>query len=154
MPSTPVYTYKQLISSDAPQLIELLKVFAEAFGEPDTYLGKVPSAGYLQRLLGKEDFIVLVARDHERVVGGLAAYVLEKFEQERREVYIYDLAVLQAHRGHGVATQLIEKLGTLAKDRGAYVIFVQADKGHTPAIKLYSSLGKREETYNFDIDIH
>jgi len=30
------------------------------------------------------------------VVGGLAAYVLEKFEQQRREIYIYDLAVSDA----------------------------------------------------------
>lgn len=27
------------------------------------------------------------------MVGGLAAYVLPKFEQERSEVYIYDLAI-------------------------------------------------------------
>jgi aminoglycoside 3-N-acetyltransferase I len=32
------------------------------------------------------------------VVGGIAAYELKKFEQERSEIYIYDLAVASEHR--------------------------------------------------------
>jgi aminoglycoside 3-N-acetyltransferase I len=41
------------------------------------------------------------------MVGGLTAYVFFKFEQERKEVYIYDLAVIQAHRRRHNATNLI-----------------------------------------------
>lgn len=48
------------------------------------------------------------------VVGGLVAYELAKFEQERSEVYIYDLAVLASHRRQGVATALIAELKSLA----------------------------------------
>jgi aminoglycoside 3-N-acetyltransferase I len=87
------------------------------------------------------------------VVGGLAAYELEKFEQDRREIYIYDLAVVEQHRRKGIATQLIEELRRIAKARGAYVIFVQADLGDAPAIRLYESLGRRESVYHFDIAI-
>lgn len=47
--------------------------------------------------------------DERKVVGGLVAYELEKFEQDRREIYIYDLAVLESHRRKGVATRLIEE---------------------------------------------
>jgi aminoglycoside 3-N-acetyltransferase I len=36
---------------------------------------------------------VLVAQVGDTVIGGLVADELIKFEQERREVYIYDLAV-------------------------------------------------------------
>ena len=56
------------------------------------------------------------------------AYELEKCEQDRRELYIYDLAILESHRRKGIATRLIEELKRLAKERDAYVIFVQADK--------------------------
>jgi aminoglycoside 3-N-acetyltransferase I len=35
--------------------------------------------------------------------------------------------------------------------RGAYVIFVQADKVDDAAIKLYESLGTREDVFHFDI---
>ncbi|MGH6819457.1 MAG: GNAT family N-acetyltransferase, partial [Methylocella sp.] len=79
------------------------------------------------------------------------AYELEKFEQDRREIYIYDLAVLESHRRKGVATRLIEELKRLAKERDAYVIFVQADKTDAVAIRLYESLGTKEDVYHFDI---
>jgi len=54
-------------------------------------------------------FIVIVARTgplSNEVVGGLAAYELQKFERDRREIHIYDLAVAKEHRRKGVATGL------------------------------------------------
>ncbi len=147
--------YKRLDSSDISVLRQLLEVFAEAFGEPDTYGGKLPSDAYLEFLLGKKDFIVLVARNGEaEVVAGLAAYVLEKFEQERKEIYIYDLAVLKDHRRRGRATELILELRRIGHKLGAYVIFVQADKRDTAAIRLYESLGTGEDVINFDIVVN
>jgi aminoglycoside 3-N-acetyltransferase I len=131
----------------------MLAVFGEAFGEPDTYGAHVPDDAYLRGLLGKPHFIALAALADAEVVGGLAAYVLEKFEQARSEVYIYDLAVLEAHRRKGVATGLIRTLQRIAKERGAYVIFVQADPPDEPAIRLYESLGVREDVLHFDIPV-
>jgi aminoglycoside 3-N-acetyltransferase I len=107
----------------------------------------------LTALLGKAHFIALVAVDGDDVVGGLAAYELEKFEQARSEIYIYDLAVQERHRRRGVATGLIRELQRIARERGAYVIFVQADPGNEPAIRLYESLGDREDVHHFDIPV-
>lgn len=147
------YTYKMLTGTDVPLVKHLLRVFGEAFEEPDTYQSAVPSQGYLQALLGKPHFIALVALDGDTVVGGLVAYELQKFEQERKELYIYDLAVSAEHRRQGIATNLIRELQRVAKERGAYVIFVQADLEDTPAIRLYESLGVREDVYHFDIPV-
>jgi aminoglycoside 3-N-acetyltransferase I len=52
----------------------------------------------------------------------LAAYVLKKFEQERTEIYIYDLAVGEKYRRRGIATGLINKLREIAREIGAWVI--------------------------------
>src|SRR5512140_2545387 len=146
------YSYRQLSDSDVPLLMELLKVFGDAFEEPEAYQGAVPRPEYLKALLGRRHFIVVVALDESgKVIGGLAAYELEKFEQERSEIYIYDLAVEEAHRRRSIATGLIHKLKVIAREHGAYVIFVQADPGDTPAIKLYESLGVREDVHHFDI---
>jgi len=147
------YIYKILTGADVPRLKDLLRVFGEAFAEPDTYQSAMPSEGYLQALLGQQHFIALVALDGDTVVGGLAAYELQKFEQERKELYIYDLAVLAEHRRKGIATNLIRELQRVAKERGVYVIFVQADPGDTPAIRLYESLGQREDVHHFDIPV-
>lgn len=131
----------------------LLTVFGEAFEDPETYGRARPGADYLRRLLGTDAFIAIAALKDGDVIGGLAAYELRKFEQARSEIYIYDLAVAEAHRRQGIATALIGELQRLAAARGAYVIFVQADYGDTPAIELYTKLGIREDVMHFDIKV-
>ena len=147
------YAYQQLTSADVALLKGLLRVFGEAFGDVDTYRHCVPSDEYLTRLLDKEHFIALVAMKGEEVVGGLAAYELDNFEQDRRELYIYDLAVLEGHRRKGIATGMIDALRKIAAERDVYVIFVQADLEDGPAIALYESLGTKETAHHFDIDV-
>lgn len=139
------------LEANLTSLKELLDVFAEAFEDHVSYRSAVPSDEYLNKLLAREDFIPLVVIADEKVVGGLAAYVLQKFEQERSEIYIYDLAVLEEYRRQGIATGLINKLREIAREIGAYVIYVQADPPDEPAVKLYESLGTREDVYHFDI---
>ena len=129
----------------------MLTLFGEAFQEPHTYSSSQSSNAYLGRLLGSDTFIAVAALKRDEVVGGIAAYVLPKFEQERSEVYIYDLAVAAAHRREGIATALITKLKGIASLRGAYVIFVQADPGDDAAVALYTKLGTREDVLHFDI---
>jgi aminoglycoside 3-N-acetyltransferase I len=143
----------QLTADDVTLMEAVLATFGEAFDEMDAYRGNRPGAAYLRRLLGTDYFIALVALKGAEVVGGIAAYELRKFEQERSEIYIYDLAVAAAHRREGIATALIHELKRIAAVRGAYVIFVQTDIGDAPAIALYSKLGAREDVLHFDIAI-
>ncbi len=143
----------QLTRDDQALMKALLATFGEAFDEVETYGRNQPSAGYLQQLLGSDYFIALAALKNGEVVGGIAAYELKKFEQERSEIYIYDLAVSAAHRREGIATALIQELKKRAAARAAYVVFVQADIGDAPAIALYSKLGIRENVLHFDMAI-
>lgn len=130
----------------------MLSVFGEVFEDPQSYLSRQPTDEYLGRLLAGSTFIAIAALDQARVVGGLAAYVLPKFEQARSEIYIYDLAVVATSRRRGVATAMISRLQALAHEMGAWVIFVQADHGDDPAIALYTKLGTREDVLHFDIE--
>jgi aminoglycoside 3-N-acetyltransferase I len=130
---------------------QLLDVFGEAFSDPQSYGAARPGADYLRRLLGRDSFIALVALKDGAVVGGLAAYELHKFEQARSEIYIYDLAIAEPHRRQGISTALIAELQRIGKQRGTWVIFVQADDGDDPAIALYTKLGTREDVMHFDI---
>lgn len=146
------WVVRRLGAQDIGLMPALLRTFGEAFGDVETYVIRQPGPAYLQRLLEGDSFIALAAvEEGGAIIGGLAAYELKKFEQERSEVYIYDLAVDAAHRRRGVATGLIEALKTIAAARGAYVIFVQADLGDDPAIALYTKLGIREDVLHFDI---
>ena len=147
------FDIRQLLPDDIELMEAMLTMFGEAFDEVEIYSGARPSAAYLRRLLGSDSFIALAALKGADVVGGIAAYELHKFEQERSEIYIYDLAVAAAHRREGIATALILALKEIAAARGAYIIFVQADLGDAPAIALYTKLGVREDVLHFDITV-
>jgi len=153
MPATTSADIRALDSGDIEAMRAMLSMFGEAFGEADTYGDAQPGDDYLGQLLGGDHFIALAALKDGEVVGGIAAYALDKFEQERSEVYIYDLAVAQGHRREGIATAMIEKLQALAAERGAWVVFVQADHGDAPAVALYDKLGAREDVLHFDIAV-
>src|SRR5215813_7907872 len=143
----------RLTPARASLLEELNALFGRAFAEPATYGAEPPGRAYLEALLAKEHIIVLVARLRGEVVGGLVAYELDKFERARREIYIYDLAVAERQRRRGIATALIRHLQDIADIRQAWTIFVQADHGDDPAIRLYQTLGTREEVLHFDIPV-
>jgi aminoglycoside 3-N-acetyltransferase I len=147
------HTLQRLRRDDLALMSALLSMFGAAFDDPASYDARRPGPAYLRSLLGSDTFIALAALDGGEVVGGLAAYVLRKFEQERSEIYIYDLAVAASHRRRGIATALIHELRALGRALGAYVIFVRADQGDEPAIALYEKLGTREEVLHFDIAV-
>jgi aminoglycoside 3-N-acetyltransferase I len=124
------FTTKRLDASGLAAMKASLRLFAEVFDDHESYQSKVPSDAYLLSLLADETFFAVAAFDAAgTIIGALAAYKLRKFEQERSEIYIYDLAVDANHRRKGVATALIKTLGEDARKRGAYVMFVQADIG-------------------------
>ena len=148
-----VFTVQRLRPAHAHLVPGLLDMFGTAFEDPVSYAAKRPDAAYLAKLLAKDEVFVIAALANSKVVGGLVAYELQKIEQQRSEIYIYDLAVDAAHRRQGVATALIEALQPLARACGAWVIYVQADYGDEPAIALYTKLGVEEEVMHFDIAV-
>jgi aminoglycoside 3-N-acetyltransferase I len=129
----------------------MLAMFGTAFDDVPTYTARQPDDAYLAALLARDTFVAIAAFAGGDVVGGLAGYVLPKFEQARSELYIYDLAVAAPHRRRGVATALIGAMQRLAAERSIWVAFVQADHGDDAAIALYAKLGVGEDVLHFDI---
>ncbi|HEV7434362.1 MAG TPA: AAC(3)-I family aminoglycoside N-acetyltransferase [Pseudorhizobium sp.] len=147
-------TIRRLGSNDEADLRRLNDLFGKAFNDSVSYELEPPSADYVAGLLAMDHVIALIALQDENVVGGLVAYELPKYERERREIYIYDLAVDEKHRRKGTATALINHLRSIARERGAWVIYVQADYGDDPAVALYTKLGRREDVMHFDIPVN
>lgn len=149
----PDWTIRRLAPRDEAGFTAMLDLFAEAFEDRAAYGDRRPGPAWREQLLARPDFVALVAERDGAVVGALAAYFLQKFEQERREAYLYDLAVSAGARRQGIATGLIEALKPIARASGAHVIFVQADLEDDPAIALYARLGRREDVLHFDIPV-
>lgn len=146
-----MFDVRLLGPDDEARMRSMLTLFGRAFDEPDTYVARQPSSTYLRSLLADRSFLAVAAIAHGQVVGGAAAYILTKFEQERQELYLYDLAVDEPHRRQGIATALIDRLRGLAAERGISTMFVQADRADLPAIALYSTFADRHEVVHFEI---
>jgi len=145
MPSAPC-KLRRLSGADLPAMRGLLALYAEAFEMPAEYLDKQPDDDWLGHLLQRPDFISLIAeREDGQIIGGLSAYLLQKFEQPRQEIFIYDLAVAEAWRRRGVASQMLGWMCREADRLGAWVIIIEADKGDEPAIQLYHKMASSEE---------
>jgi len=142
---------RRLGPDDGDRMRVLNRLFGGAFDDSATYELAPPSEKYLRRALSREETIALAAYADGEIAGGLVAYVLDKLEQERSEIYIYDLAVAEHHRRQGIATALIAELQGIAAAFNAWVIYVQADYGDEQAIALYEKLGTREDVMHFDI---
>lgn len=144
----------RLGENDARKLQTLNDLFGEVFDDSESYQTNRPSESYLIEYLQSRSHIVLVAENYGEIIGGLVAYVLHKFEQNRKEVYVYDLAVATNAQQQGVGRKLMAEVRRIAKEEGAYVVFVQADKDDA-AVHFYRALNPKEEsaTLNFDFNI-
>nr|WP_294809880.1 GNAT family N-acetyltransferase [uncultured Sphingomonas sp.] len=138
---------RRLEAGDAAVLGRLKALFDEAFEQP----GRMAADAGFERLLARAEVILLVAEDGGELAGGLLAYALPHVDPARDELYLYDLAVAEAHRRRGVASALIEALGGLATKLGASAIFVQADDDDAAAQALYARFGEGRRVHHFDI---
>ncbi len=146
---------ERLGPGDGRKLAALNDLFAEVFDMPTEYRGSRPDPAYVEELLADPAIVLLAGRIGDELAGALAAYELPKFEQARREYYIYDLAVRERFRRRGVATALIAETRRIARARGAWTVFIQAntEAEDQPAIALYRKLARSEEAaLHFDIE--
>jgi aminoglycoside 3-N-acetyltransferase I len=119
-----------------------------------TYQQSAPDVAYPGELLAKAHFITVTAKAPvQDVVDGLSACVLDKFEQDRRQTCIWDLAVREAHRRRDIATGRMTALQRIAADLDVDVIFAQADPVDAPAIALCQKLGSKVTAHRLDTPV-
>jgi aminoglycoside 3-N-acetyltransferase I len=134
---------QKLTSIDLNKFMELLHLFEDVFEMEDV---KMPDKKYLQKLLEKQDFMVFVALQDDKILGGLTAYVLQQYFAEQPLAYIYDLAVLTKFQRNGIGRKLIEETNAYCKSLGMMEVFVQADLADDYALEFYRSTGGRAES--------
>lgn len=145
----PHYEIKKLDPIDVAHMRDLMSVFADAFEDEDNYLSNPPPTDYLESILKNQSFVALVACDGTKIVGGLTAYELVKYEQCRKEFYIYDIAVSPPYQRKGVATALIRTLQSIAIARSIDTIFVQTDREDAHAIAFYQTIATQTDVVHF-----
>ena len=141
--------YRRLGPKDSNQARNLIALFDRVFEEPTRPMLSEPD---LLLRLGNEHVWVMVAMDQGEILGGLVGYELPKFETQRSELYLYDLAVESAHQGQGIGRGLLDALIAQVKTTDIWAVFVQADLGDEVPNALYQSYGyKQEKVHHYDL---
>jgi ribosomal protein S18 acetylase RimI-like enzyme len=107
--------------------------------------------GLYAELLAKPDTLLLVAFDDEALIGyGLAhvmsvdgTWIPDTWRTGDRIGEVESLSVLPAYRGSGLGSELLDRLETHLRDRGATDLVLGALPGNRDAIRLYERRGYR-----------
>lgn len=98
---------------------------------------KLPSQEHLQYLLNKSDFLVIVAKSDNKIIGGLTVYILEQYYSAKALAYIYDLGILKPYQRKGIGKKLIECLRNYCQENDFNEIYVQAETEDSQAVNFY-----------------
>lgn len=85
--------------------------------------------------LGRPDCVALIAEEN----GSLIAYGLATCCDV--EMHVTNIAVDQRCQRRGIATQLMNELEKLAREKGCAGAYLEVRTGNAPAIELYRKLG-------------
>ena len=100
-----------------------------------------PSLGHTEKMLERDDFHVIVAIEHGRVVGGLTAYEIPMYKEDLREMFLFEIAVHAEWRHQGVGTLLVEAIKRVCVERDIPKMFVLTSSKNQAALSLYSRTG-------------
>jgi aminoglycoside 3-N-acetyltransferase I len=136
------YTIQKLKPGDIDLSKELFYFFQTDDGVAEPV---VPSDKYINALLLRDDFHVIVALQNDALIGGLTAYELAMYKEEIKEMFLYEIAVEPGYRKMGVAKALIGLLKTIGAAKGMKEMYVGTTSNNTAAMKLYKSTGGEAE---------
>lgn len=145
----------KLAPNDIDYFTDLIRIFEKIF-EWDNF--STPKRTHLQKLISNKNLLVFVAKTNKKLLGGLTAHVLDRYDSEKASVYIYDLAVITEFQRKGIGKLLIATLNDYCKKNDFNEVFVQAETDDIQAVNFYRTTAISNElkathfTYSFDND--
>jgi ribosomal protein S18 acetylase RimI-like enzyme len=134
-----------------------------AKGEASTVKKHLPfvwaDVNYIERMLGREESIVILAKDKDAIVGVVGGWlegIPSGYDVEDRslkqhnayhEAHLDWIAVKEEHQETGVGTTLVGKVCNWARERGKKKIWTEASRN---TIIFYRKLGFQEVCRFFD----
>jgi ribosomal protein S18 acetylase RimI-like enzyme len=116
---------------DATTWAERRKLYAELLAKPDTVLLLATAAD------------VLVGYGLAHVMPAEETWVLDTWVTGPRIGEIESLAVLPEHRGHGLGTELLDRLERELREQGVSDVVIGVLPGNEGAVRMYERRGYR-----------
>ena len=135
-------TLRPAVPDDAPLILQFIRELAEYEREPDA---AVATEADIQRYVFSEHPLVkVVMADWEGQPAGFALWFLNFSTWEGKPgIYLEDLFVRPAFRGHGIGKALLQHLAALAVKEGWTRFVWQVLDWNTPSIEFYEAHGAK-----------
>lgn len=136
-------TVEKATPADAAAIIEYLKqVGGETdnltFGAEGLPITVDAEAAYIAQLENSNDNIMLVAKEHGKIIGNASLNRLPRRMSHRGDVGV---TVVKEHWNRGVGSQLLGRIIDFAKENSFDIIDLQVRSDNLPAIHLYEKYG-------------
>lgn len=131
----------------APIVVRRLRPSEERLilGAPELFDEPLELAG-VRAYLREPRNLFLMAFEGERAVGFLRGTEMEQLKNERKQMFLYEIAVAEDHRRLGVARRLVQEFLHHCRIEGFEEAFVFTDPSNGAAVGLYTSTGAVTET--------
>lgn len=133
---------RQATATDVDVVAPLFALYREFYGKP---YDEATAATFLQARLTARESVVLLAELNTRPVGFTQLYPGFSSVSAAPAWTLNDLYVLDAARGSGAATALMERAETLARHAGAAYLSLETALSNHVARRLYERQGYRVE---------
>lgn len=120
--------------------LDALRLHPEAFGASYEEEAALNRAQFVERL-STPGFTRFGAFDEHGSLVGLVGLQLRPGAKERHKAYLFSMYVDAAHRGTGLARQLVAAVIAGAREAGAIVLHLSVTASNAPAQRLYRHMG-------------
>jgi diamine N-acetyltransferase len=133
--------------NDYSEIYSLIKEFATFIKTPEKVI-TTPS----QMICDQEYFRCFIACDKDKIVG-FSTYFIAYYSWTGKTLYLDDLYVLEDYRGHGIGSELLDKVIETAKNENCKKVRWQVSKWNKKAIDFYKSRGATIDDVEINCDL-
>ena len=132
----------------------LLTLLIKSESKLDPNCREIEVTDWFQKLYLKEDNIILIAKDNDKIVGYIYVKTnyLDDTHVEKKEAIIDGLYVLEEYRNQGIATNLINEAKKWCIENNLKKVFIHV-LANNSAKKLYYKEGFNDYSVNLKIDL-
>jgi ribosomal protein S18 acetylase RimI-like enzyme len=127
--------------------LDALRLHPEAFGSSYEDEAALDRAEFVERV-ATAGLVRFGAFDAHGSLVGLIGLQIRSGAKQRHKAFLFSMYVDAAHRGTGLARQLVEAVITAAREAGAIVLQLSVAADNAPAQRLYRRMGFT--TYGID----
>jgi RimJ/RimL family protein N-acetyltransferase len=120
--------------------LDALRLHPEAFGAAYEDEAALDRGQFVERL-ATPGLVRFGAFDEHGSMVGLIGLVIRSGAKQRHKAFLFSMYVDAAHRGTGLAQQLVEAVIAAAREAGAIVLQLTVAAGNAPAQRLYRRMG-------------